>query len=187
MRHIIYIPGLGDRYDGIRKLGLRLWRRKDIRVSHIPMNWLDPVETLEEKLNRIQMVISAYPNERVTLVGESAGGAVAIIASKRFKGSVYGTVTLCGMNQGAGNVSPVLYKRNKAFHDAMIKADTVIPSLTDDDKNNLYVVYSSADITVRPKDTLIAGVVSLDIKTPGHMFAILDVLYFRSSIITKQA
>lgn len=186
MRHIIYIPGLGDRYDGIRKLGLRLWRSKDTRVSHIAMNWLDPDETLEGKLGRIKAVINAHPNEPVTLVGESAGGAMVLVASHRFKGLVHDTVTLCGMNQGSGNVRAALYKRNRAFRDAMVEADTIISNLTNDDKNKLYVVYSSADYTVRPKDTLIDGVESKDIKTPGHMFAILDVLFLRSSVITKR-
>lgn len=186
MRHIIYIPGLGDRYDGIRKLGLRLWKRKDTRVSHIAMNWLDPDETLEGKLGRIKTVINAHPNEPLTLVGESAGGAMALVASHRFKDLVNNTVTLCGMNQGSGNVRPSLYKKHKAFRDTMVEADTVIAGLTNDDKNKLYIVYSSADVTVRPKHTLIAGVESRDIKTPGHMFAILDVLFFRSSIITKR-
>lgn len=186
MRHIIYIPGLGDRYDVIRKLGLRLWRRKDIRVSHIAMNWMDPDEPLEGKLGRIKAVVDAYPNEQVTLVGESAGGAMAIVASHRFRGLVHDTVTLCGMNQGSGNVDTTLYKNNPAFHDAMLQADGVVASLSNADKNRMFIIYSSMDFTVRPNNTLLSGVVSYDLKIAGHMFAILAVLFIRFSIITKR-
>lgn len=186
MHHIIYIPGLGDRYDGIRKLGLKLWRRKNTHVSHIPMNWLDPHETLEGKLARLNKVINKHPNHKVTLVGESAGGAMALVASHRFKDLVHETVTLCGMNRGTGSVSPTLFKSNRAFFDAMIEAEKVIQGLSSDDKEKLHVVYSSADITVRPKNSLISGVTSHDLKTPGHMFAILNVLFYRFSLITKR-
>ncbi len=186
MQHIIYIPGLGDSYDGIRKLGLKLWRRKNTKVSHIPMNWLDPVETLEHKLERLQKVINKHPYHKVTLVGESAGGAMALVASQRFKELVHETVTLCGMNRGTGSVSPTLFKKNRAFFDAMTESEKVISSLTNDDKNKLHIVYSSADITVRPKNSLISGVSSQDLKTPGHMFAILDVLFLRFKLITHR-
>ncbi len=186
MQHIIYIPGLGDRYDVIRRLGLKLWRRRSIRVSHFPMNWLDPTETLESKLERLNKVITKYPDHQVTLVGESAGGAMALVAFDRFKDVVDKTVTLCGMNRGVNGVSPALFKRNRAFFDAIVAAEQIISRLTSDDKDKLHVIYSSGDITVRPKNSLIPGVSSYDLKTPGHMFAILDVLFFRYSIITKR-
>ena len=186
MRHFIYIPGLGDRYDGIRRLGLKLWPRKDVRVSHVPMNWLDPVETLESKLERLKTFISAHPDHEVTLVGESAGGAMALVASHRFKDLVHETVTLCGMNRGIGSVSPTLFKSNRAFFDAMVEAEKVISGLTSEDKSKLHIIYSSADITVRPKNSLISGVTSHDLKTPGHAFAILNVLFFRFKLITHR-
>lgn len=185
MRHIIYIPGLGDKYDVVRKIGLKLWRRPGVRVSHLPMRWEDPQETYEQKLVRLETLIEAYPDARVILVGESAGGSVTISATRRFKDVVDRSVTVCGMNYGASNVNPSLYSRNVAFRDAMIEADRTVATLSKDERAKLLTIYSSMDFTVRPKNTLIDGVASRDLKVFGHMQAILLVLFVRFGLILK--
>lgn len=185
-RHIIYIPGLGDGYDGLRKLGLLLWRRSGSTVTHVPMSWGNPNETQEDKLARIEKAIKAYDNRETILVGESAGGAMAIVALRRYRQHVDRVVTVCGMNQGAKNVNPRLYRKNKAFKPVMTEVDTIIPTLSAQEKAMLLTVYSSADMTVRPKDTLIAGVKAHNLKIPGHMFVILTVLLRHYRLIVKR-
>lgn len=184
-RHIIYVPGLGDRMGGIRSVGLWLWRRPRIRVTLVPMRWTDAHETYEQKLRRIRDAIGRYPGHEVVLAGESAGGAMAIVAMDRFKDQVSRVVTICGMNQGAGNVNPKLYDRNHCFRDAMQEADRIIPNLTDEDLERLYILYSSRDNVVRPKDTLIRGARAFDLGTPLHQLAILSVLYLRTRLVTN--
>jgi pimeloyl-ACP methyl ester carboxylesterase len=184
-QHIIYIPGLGDKYDFIRKIGLQLWRRKDVKVSHFPIKWENARETYDDKLDRLQEMIDTYPEAKVIVVGESAGGSVAISATRRFKNKIDSVVTVCGMNYGANNVNPALYRKNRAFHEAMLDADRVIPTLNDDERSRLNTIYSSMDFTVRPKNTLIAGVSSHDLKIAGHAPSILTVLFFRYDLILK--
>lgn len=179
MKHIIYIPGLGDRYDGIRQLGLRLWRRPNVAVSHVPMRWLDRDETLDQKLDRIQAKIGLYPDSDVVLIGESAGGAASIVAMDRFQGTVTHLVTICGMNHGAAAVNPRLYEKNPAFKQAMHEADSVVSRLSTETKAKMFTVYSSQDFTVRPKNSRINGVEAVDLRIPGHMVAILAVLFLR--------
>lgn len=179
MKHIIYIPGLGDRYDGIRRLGLRLWRRPDVAVSHVAMRWLDGDETFVQKLDRIKAKIDLYPGSKVVLVGESAGGAASIVAMNRFQGQVARLVTICGMNHGAANVNPKLYQKNRAFKEAMLEADSIMQRLSPKSKAMMLTVYSSKDFTVRPKNSLINGVEAVDLMIPGHMIAILSVLFLR--------
>lgn len=181
--HIIYIPGLGDGYDPIRKLGLKFWRRPSVVVTHIPVRWSSPDETYEQKLARIETVVMSRPGYQTVLVGESAGGAMAIAAAAAFPDHVARIVTVCGMNQGAGNVSTHLYRKNPAFRNAMVEADAVTSGRHGFDKSRMSIIYSSRDFTVRPKDTLIAGVTAIDLKTPGHMAAILNVLYRRSKLV----
>ena len=176
-RHIIYIPGLGDRYDAIRRLGLALWRRPGVRVTHLPMNWSDPRESYAQKVERIRRAIEGS-GDTVTLVGESAGGAMAIGVMRELAGSVNSVVTVCGMNQGAHRVSPRLYENNKAFQEAMQTADAVVSTLTEQEKASMLTVYSSADMTVRPRDTRIDGVEAVDLRIPGHGLTIIAVLFF---------
>lgn len=183
-QHVIYIPGLTDRYDVFRKLGLMLWRRPGVAVSLVPMRWLDPQETYEDKVARIGEAITKFDDRRVVLVGESAGGAVAIACYRRFHEQIARVVTVCGMNQGAGVVNPVLYRKNRAFRDAMMASDDALPALTAKDKTNMLTIYSSNDGIIGKKETLLEGVRSIDIKIPLHMLAIGYVLFVRSSLVT---
>lgn len=185
-QHIIYIPGLGDGYDGIRKFGLRLWRRRNQTVTHIPMRWLDKNETLEDKLDRIKKAIDTHPDMDVVLVGESAGGAVALVALHRYQSHLKRAVTVCGMNKGADDVNRTLYEKNPAFEQAMQEADKIHRFSNDKYKGMLSTIYSSYDFTVRPKNTLIEGVRSYDLKVPGHLLAIASVVLFRYSLVTKK-
>lgn len=184
--HLIYIPGLGDGYDPIRKLGLAFWNRKDVIVIHVPMNWSHETETFENKFARIERAVESNANH-VVLVGESAGGAMAIAAAQLLGARIAHTITLCGMNQGVQNVNPRLYQSNPAFEATMQHADESGSKLTSEDKAAMTIVYSSNDFTVRPKNTLLSGVKAIDLKTPGHAFTILSVLYFRSGLIRKIA
>lgn len=184
-QHVIYIPGLGDGYDVIRKLGLLFWRRPGVAVTHVPMHWMNPAESYEEKIARIEKAVLSYRDRETIVVGESAGGAMAIVALRRYQGNVNRVVTVCGMNQGAGNVSGRLYQKNKAFKEAMYEADMIVPNLTDKEKAACTTIYSSADLTVRPSDTLIADVKAYDLRIPGHMFVILAVLFGYYRLIIK--
>lgn len=186
-QHVIYIPGLGDGYDAVRKFGLLFWKRPGVAVTHVPMHWMSPVETYEEKVARIEKAVLRYHDRETVIVGESAGGAMAIVALRRYQQHVDRVVTVCGMNQGAGNVSGRLYQKNKAFKEAMHEADTIVPSLTEKEKAACTTIYSSADLTVRPKDTLIADVKAYDLRIPGHMFVILAVLFRYYRLIIRGA
>mgnify|MGYP003335341617 CR=1 FL=1 len=181
--HIIYIPGLGDGYDPLRRLALFFWRRSFIAVTLVPMRWHDRDETYEEKTARVDKAIRKYDDRTVILVGESAGGAVAVACFHRFRAHIHQLVTVCGMNQGVGNVSPRLYRKNRAFRDAMLASDDAIPLLTATDKADVLTIYSSRDGVIGERDTLIAGTSSVDTKIPLHMFAIGYVLFVRPCLV----
>ena len=184
-QHVIYIPGLGDSYDFLRRLGLVFWRRPHVAVTLVPMRWRDPHETYEEKIARITGAIEKYDDRSVVLVGESAGGAVAIACYRRFHERVARVVTVCGMNQGVGAVSPILYRKNRAFRDAMIASDRALPTLTAKNKTSMLTIYSSNDGVIGKKDTLLEGVRSIDVNVPLHMLAIGYVLLVRNDLVIK--
>ena len=177
-RHIVYVPGLGDGYDGIRRACLRLWKRPGVVVTLVPMRWRTN-ESYANKQQRLDAVLAQHPSAKITLVGESAGGAVVIDALRRHGSALDAVVTVCGMNYGAQNVSPYLYQKNPAFEDAMKSADRIVKKLPPHEKDALTTVYSSHDHTVRPRNTLIEGVRAYDLKVFGHMPAIMSVLLWR--------
>ncbi len=182
-RHVIYIPGLGDGYDLFRRVALYFWRRPSVAVTLVPMHWRDPHETYEEKVARIGKAIDRYEDREIILIGESAGGAVAIASLHHFRGKITRLVTICGMNQGTGNVNPSLYRRNRAFRDAMLASDRTLPVLTPPEKAMMQIIYSSRDGVVGEKDTCIEGVRAIDIKIPMHMIAIGYTLLFGRQLV----
>lgn len=184
-QQIIYIPGLSDRYDILRRLALLLWRRPEVRATLVPMRWLNKHESFEEKLARLGTEIEKHSDRQIVLVGESAGGAVAIAALKKYRDRVSRIVTVCGMNQGADVVNPVLYEKNRAFRGAMLTADKAFESLSVKDRADMFTIYSSRDGVIGEKDTLLDGVRSFDIGVPIHIVAIGYVLLLRPSLVIK--
>lgn len=167
----IYLPGLGDRFDGLRQFALRGWRSRSLDVIFVPMNWDDTDDSLEDKLARVKQAIDTSQG-RAVLVGESAGAPVALVAQSKFSGRVDLVATICGMNQHASQVRPSIYARHPAFRDTMLQADEVVNGLSDRDKKHINIFYSRNDQTVSPEHTLIAGVRSGSIWMPVHMLAI---------------
>ncbi len=51
--HLIYIPGLGDRYDIFRTWALKIWEKQyGIQTKLVPMQWKNGDDTLADKLHR---------------------------------------------------------------------------------------------------------------------------------------
>ena len=101
----------------------------------------------------------------------------------RYKQKIKRTITVCGMNQGAGVVNPALYEKNHAFREAMREVDRVLPGLTKSDRSKMFTIYSSNDGVIGLKDTLLEDVRSYDVKVPVHTLAIGYVLFVRPNLV----
>lgn len=143
------------------------------------MNWLDPSETFDEKLNRILDAIRSREQQSIILVGESAGASMALAALARHGEMIVGVITSCGKNRGVATVRESIFRKHKAFKHSLTESQEAIDSFSTDELNKILVVYSSLDRTVRPADTLIQGTKSIDLKTPGHLKPILYMLFIK--------
>ena len=183
---ILYLPGLGDGYDGLRKCALRFWHRRNTTVKLIPMLWNDSSEKIDHKLERVGDAIrTARKNgRRVVLIGESAGGSMALVAYALHKNQIAQVITLCGKNIGAERVSPRLYKSHPAFRQSMLRADAIVPKLTTASKKKFTIFYSKYDPTVRPIDTLIDTVDAHELRGIGHLMVIvLGLTLYKSKLL----
>lgn len=182
---IIYLPGLGDRFDPLRRWALGGWRSSSRRVELVPMRWDDAGDSLGDKLDRIEQVIDSADG-KVVLVGESAGGPVALVALDKFGDQVAGAITICGMNQHADQVRPEIYAKHPAFRQTMRQADEVVATLDATQRDRINIFYSQYDMTIAPKHTLIDGVRAHRVLVPGHMLAITSLItIFRRRIISS--
>lgn len=172
---IIYIPGLGDHFDSWRQWALRRWNSDDIRVSFVPMKWhAGDDESYSEKFERIATVAreAHARNERVVVMGESAGGAMALYAFSQAGDVIDRVVTLCGYNHGAPQLSPRYQSTQPAFFQLMPKVDQIVENLSEPQRQQITTFYSTHDHVVRPYRTLIDGTKVVERKTPGHLFSI---------------
>ena len=176
MRHYIYIPGLGDRFTLLRRIALWRWKRRDARVVLVPMRWTDRVETYEQKYARVAREIDRFKSETVILVGESAGGAMALLAFSRHAKEVDNMVTLCGYNMGAADIHPERRRRNPALYPLLAKTDTVVPRLSSQLRQRITAIYSTKDKVVTPRHSQITGTRKIVLHTPGHMRNIVRLL-----------
>lgn len=185
--HIIYIPGLGDRYDGIRKTALKRWRSKRMKVTFVPMKWRHSTETLADKQQRIHDAIAGISASQIVLVGESAGGSMVITETFRRGTRVTKGITIFGKNIRADRVATSIYANNPAFRDSMEAADRTVSNLSLSEAKRITVLYSPFDPTIQYPDTAIPGAVIKKIYTPGHLFSIVLVLFVLKAKVINEA
>lgn len=150
------------------------------------MHWINTTDTLEDKLSRIQDAILLYAGTEITLVGESAGGPMALVAFKRLLNGSGKVVTICGMNRGAESVNPKIYEKNTAFKSTMLESDNLILGLMPQEKQRMRTIFSSKDGIISPQNSLIPGVHSNDLDTKGHLRSIMYVLLYKHRMITEE-
>ena len=173
--HIIFIPGLGDRYDPLRKWLLGLWRYRDVSVEHVPMRWSDD-EPYEAKIMRLEAAIDAARSKKIVLVGESAGGSIAVALYPKRSADLHRVVTVCGKNKGADTVSPYLYAQNPAFKQSMRMAEAAGSILTDEQRGRFVSIHPIYDPTVPINETILQGCREVTLWSIGHLLPIIQVL-----------
>lgn len=176
MKHVIYIPGLGDHFDPLRRLVLATWGFRGTRVTFVPMRWNHRHESYEDKYERVARAIEAARGSAIVLVGESAGGAMALLAFSRNLSRVDQVVTICGYNHGAADVHPYHKLRHPAFYHLMPMVDDVVTKLTRNSRERITTVYSTRDHVVTPRHSRIDGAREKVLHTPGHFLSIASTL-----------
>lgn len=160
---IIYIPGLGDHYDGFRKFSLKWWNVWGVNATHVPITWYDGGD-FEQKMGLVNRAIDAHNNERIVVIGESAGGALALHTASNPK--VSRVITLCGVSSRNTPISSYLEKRAPA----LVPAARTIPDVTSYD---VHSVRAYIDPVVGAKYNQAAGAKVYTIPLIGHFIPIV--------------
>lgn len=182
--HILYISGLGDNYDSFRLRALKRWRFRNVTVELIPMRWKQG--SFEQKITQIDRAIDRAKNKRVVLIGESAGGSMAVHMLAR-RDDLYKVVTLCGKNTHPETVSEIYYRNHPAFVTSMQRLNESLAALTAEKKRDFVSVHPLYDPTVPVKETLIDGCRQVRLPVVGHFFAIIMALTIFAPIIVRAA
>ena len=185
--HIIYVPGLGDGYDTVRRNALSLWRWKHTTFEFLPMEWRNHTESYQQKLRRIDTAIENSKADRVVLVGESAGGSMVVGYSLKYSKKVYRCITICGKNVRADRVSSLLYIKNPAFKQSMLEADAEVGKLSDRTAQIITTFLPLYDPIVSRIDTIIPGANMRRLPTVGHLVSIFSILFILWPLVVAEA
>lgn len=170
MKRYIYVPGLGDHFDWLRRIGLKAWAASDSRVSFVPSHWNRRSETFDVKVARIRQVIEQHPGDEIILVGESAGGALALYTYLTQPDAIGRVVTIAGYNHGFKSMSPHYRISKPAFYHLMQAVDEQVISPVA--AAAITTIYSTEDTVVTPSHTRIAGADEIVLTTKGHFTTI---------------
>lgn len=184
--HIIYIPGFGDSYDGIRRRLLSKWQFDDVTVELVPMNWKSD-ENLDQKIERINHAVDAARGKKIVIVGESASGSMAIHIYAAKQNDIYRAMTLCGKNAHPANVKPHYYKKYPAFRESMDRLDESTAKLTVEARQRFVSIHPIYDPVVTVSDTRLSECHEVTLPAVGHLFVIFLALTVWSRRIVTEA
>lgn len=176
MKHYIYIPGFNDRFDFLRRLALLRWRTNTSSATLVAMRWSNKTETYEQKHARVTRVINRTKKDKVILVGESAGGAMALLVFAHNLDRVDEVITICGYNHGSTSIHAKYRRDRLAFYDTVQEAERVFETLPANFHRRIMTIYSTADRVVRPAYSRIDGAREQRLHTKGHLRSIIRVL-----------
>jgi len=175
---IVYIPGLGNKYNGFRKVALKAWQLYGVSATLVPLKW-DDSDSFEQKLTLVEGVINQSGlDTRVVVVGESAGATLALHVASLPK--VYRVITLCGVAQPSTPISPYLQKKSPA----LFQATRSLP------RTNSYEVYSlraAVDSVVGKTYSIATGAKAHTIWSIGHLFTIIICLTIAAPLMVAIA
>lgn len=182
--HIIYIPGLGDGYDGLRRAGLLTWQLWGVSTELVPMKWYGGGD-LATRYSTVTAAIdrAQQRGRRVILVGESAGASLAInVASRR--SDIHGLMTICGIVNSRAEVSSAIRKKSPAFNQSLAQLEYDIREL---DLASVCNVRAGVDSIVPKRSSVIPGATQRIIWSVGHVTTVALCLSVYGGLLVRFA
>lgn len=186
--HILYLSGLGDDLDRWRLRALKRWHFRGVTAELVPMVWRSG--TFEQKLARIDQAIDRAikhgKGKRVVIIGESAGGSMAIHMMAR-RDDIYKVMTICGKNTHPEDVSPLYYEKYPAFKTSMDHLSESLDQLTAKQKHAFVSIHPFYDRVVPIRQTLLPGCKQVRLPVAGHLFTIAAGLTLFAPVLVRAA
>lgn len=161
--HIIFIPGLGDKPTAqsfrLQQRAVKAWRSYGVSTELVAMQWGDPDETWQQKLDRLALAIdvAAGSGKAVGLVGASAGALAAITAYEEHTHQVVGVVTIAGKINRPEAVGDRYKQANPALMAAIASCQLALSKLEPEQRSRIMSRRGLYDELVRKSDNYVPG------------------------------
>lgn len=187
MNRIFYIPGLGDHYDQLRRAALRHWRARGLTTELIPMRWYDG-ESYDDKYRRAHGIIQAALDngDDVSLVGESAGGSMAISLFVQLP-RVRRLITIAGVNNATAPIASSILHRAPAFGQSMRVAGQQLTDIGSKRRSSIHTINGLYDHAVSMASSTISGAHMHRSLTVGHLMTIAACLTIQKHRVISYA
>ncbi|OGB61757.1 hypothetical protein A2Y26_00095 [candidate division CPR2 bacterium GWD2_39_7] len=176
--HIIFIPGLKDNDN--KTLAYRFFafycKRKGITLHFFKMGWQDN-ESFDKKLQKLIKLIDdlATGDNKVGLIGSSAGGSVALNAFAKRSDNISKVINICGRLRAGQNVRPSLEqvaRKSLAFKESVLTFEKIEPSLTKVQRQKVITIRGIYDEIVPVSTIPLEGAVNKKILCIEHSLSI---------------
>jgi pimeloyl-ACP methyl ester carboxylesterase len=184
-RHVIFVPGLGDRRKYGQDMVIHLWRLFGLKPHYFPLHWYKP-EGFEKKLERLLNTVEelSQNNDSVSVVGVSAGASAAINAFAA-SDNIDSVILICGKINNPGSIGRRTFESNPDFKQSVFEVERSLGKLEQSDRAWIMSIHPRADQTVPIKDTIIDGAKEKTLPGWSHISGIFLGLILGSSAISK--
>lgn len=179
MKHsVILIPGLGNN-EKLLELATKFWVKYGLNQVVYPIEWNNNDVTFSNKLEKLLKLIDTLieQDNKISIVGISAGGSAAINAVCERKDKINKVVSVCGRLK-VGNLTGFRSFKAKtatsaAFAQSVILCEENIKHLTENDKKKIMTIRAGfGDELVPANTTFVEGAYNTVIPTGEHVFSI---------------
>lgn len=189
--HTIFIPGLGDEVNRM-VWATSHWRRSGLDPIVNSVRWHSGEKEFQPKLQILVDMIGKFTNDgdRVSIVGCSAGGSVALNAFFERKEDVHRVINVCGrLRTGPQNGFRSFGARTASsppFADSVKLFESHENLLTNQDRQKVMTVRALFGDELVPADTtIVRGAYNTIVPTPEHVLSITMALtIFSKPLIT---
>lgn len=178
---VIMIPGLGNDSVYIYNPMLNWWRKKGIEMLLFKTEWRSK-ENYQKKIKRLlDLIDEKSKNNKVSLIGMSAGGSLAVNAFSERKDKINKVITVCSrLRIGKMNGLSGFKKRVEgypSFKESIIKTEEKEKLLAKKERQQIMTVHALfGDQLIKANTAIIDGARNITVATMGHRISIASSL-----------
>lgn len=178
---VIMIPGLGNDSIHIYNPMLNWWRKKGIEMLLFKTEWRSE-ENHQNKLKRLlDLIDEKAKNNKVALIGMSAGGSLALNAFCERKNKIDKVITVCSrLRIGKMNGLSGFKKRVEgypSFKESIIRTEEKEKLLSEKERQRIMTVHALfGDQLIKANTAIIDGTKNITVPTMGHRISIASSL-----------
>ena len=174
---VIMIPGLGNDSIHIYNLMLNWWKKKGIETLLFKTKWRSK-ENYQNKLKRLlDLIDEKSKNNKVSLVGMSAGGSLVLNAFSNKKTKINKVITVCSrLKIGKMNGLSGFKKRVEgypSFKESIIETEKIEKLFSKKDRQKIMTVHALlGDQLIKANTATVNGAKNIGVPTLGHRISI---------------